>query len=187
MGLVHALTALNHNGHTGTGQEQRHNDEQRGARSASEGQLGDGLHVLDLDDRCFINASSAGKAKLVVVLGQIVGDYAILSDRHFDGEFRHDVLGVTGNETGLLEGVRARGKTLEHDLAIDAGNDVGRTVGIELVYTVHIRLSVRKLQRSAFSLVSRVHIEGCARKLVFVVANAVLQEFKIAGIQRNRG
>ena len=46
MCLVRALTALNRNGHTGTGHEQRHDGEQRGARSARERQLGDGLHVL---------------------------------------------------------------------------------------------------------------------------------------------
>ena len=43
VGLVHALTALNRNGHTGTGHEQRHDGEQRGARSTGERQLGDGL------------------------------------------------------------------------------------------------------------------------------------------------
>ena len=43
---MHALTALNRNGHTGTGHEQRHDSEQRGARSTGERQLGDGLHVL---------------------------------------------------------------------------------------------------------------------------------------------
>ena len=46
MCLVRTLTALNRNGYTGTGHEQRHDGEQRGARSTGERQLSDGLHVL---------------------------------------------------------------------------------------------------------------------------------------------
>ena len=46
VGLVHTLTALNRNGHTGTCHEQSHDGEQRGARCAGQRQLGDGLHVL---------------------------------------------------------------------------------------------------------------------------------------------
>ena len=67
MCLVRALTALNRNGHTGTGHEQRHDGEEGRARCAGERQLRDVLHVLDLD--CLVGHALVKPACQTEVVG----------------------------------------------------------------------------------------------------------------------
>ena len=86
VGLVHALTALNRNGHTGTGHEQRHDSEQRGARSTGERQLGDGLHVLHGGDLVVGRQSDLMEEIL------LEGNRAVLCNAHVEGD--PEVLGV---------------------------------------------------------------------------------------------
>lgn len=117
---MHALTALNRNGHTSTGHEQRHDGEEGRARCAGQRQLGDGLHVLHG------LVSGVDQAPRIGNAGPKQNSVAIF-EAH--GEARIDVKIDVASTLSFRDGVGLGGiKTGEGQFAAGVSLNLGRCV-----------------------------------------------------------